>query len=103
MGWERRPNKQGVAYFYHSIRTGDRVKKVYYGRGEAGHEAAAALERRRKGRLEAKKLLQDARNGTDESDQLANELREWAEVLLNTWLILTGHRKRRGQWRTSRG
>jgi hypothetical protein len=104
MGWERRPNKLGVAYFYRSIRLGDRVKKVYYGRGEAGHEAAAALERRRKGRLEANKLLQEARNGTEESDQLANELREWAEVLLDTWLILTGHRKRRGQWRrTSRG
>ena len=51
-----------------------------------------------------KKILQEARNGTEESDQLANELREWAEVLLDTWLILTGHRKRRGQWRrTSRG
>ncbi len=104
MGWERRPNEQGVAYYYRSIRVGDRVKKVYFGRGQAGHEAAAELELRRKGRLEAKTLLEEARDGADEADRLAAELREWAEVLLNTWLILTGHRKRRGQWRrTSRG
>ena len=104
MGWERRPNKQGVAYYYRSVRLGDRVRKVYLGRGEAGHEAAAAQELKRKGRLEAKKLLQDAHNCTDEADRLAAELREWANVLLSTWLILTGHRKRRGQWRrTNRG
>jgi hypothetical protein len=104
MGWERRPNKQGAAYFYRSVRVGDRVRKLYYGRGQAGHEAAAAQELKRQGRLEAKKLLQDARKGVDEHDQLATELREWAEVLISTWLIMTGHRKRRGQWRrTSRG
>jgi hypothetical protein len=99
MGWERRPNKLGAAYFYRSIRLGDRVKKVYYGRGQAGHEAASALELKCKGRMEAKRLLQEARNCTDECDKLANELCEWAEVLLSTSLILTGHRKRRGQWR----
>ncbi|QDU21793.1 hypothetical protein [Urbifossiella limnaea] len=99
MGWERRQQGPKLGYFYTSVRVGDRVKKVYFGRGQAGHEAAAELELRRKGRLEAKTLLQDARDGADEADQLANELREWAEVLLGTWLIVTGHRKRRGQWR----
>lgn len=104
MGWERRPNKQGVAYFYRSIRVGGHVRKVYYGRGVAGHEAAAAQELKRKGRLEAKKLLQDARNCTNEADRLAAELGEWAAGLLSMWLSLTGHRKRRGEWRrTNRG
>jgi hypothetical protein len=103
MGWERRQRGATGGYYYRSIRVAGSVRKIYHGRGQAGHEAAAELEQRHKGRLEAKKLLQDARNGTDESDQLANELREWAEVLLSTWLILTGHRKRRGQWRTRRG
>jgi hypothetical protein len=99
MGWERRRRGAASGYFYRSVRLGDTVKKVYCGRGEAGHEAAAVLERRRQGRLEAKKLLREARDGTDESDRLAGELREWADALLAAWLILTGHRKRRGQWR----
>lgn len=99
MGWERRPGGPGTGYFYRSVRFGDRVRKVYYGRGEAGHAAAGELERRRNGRLEAKALLQAARNPTDESDRLATEQREWADGLLSIWLILTGHRKHRGQWR----
>jgi len=104
MGWERRQHGPGTGYFYRSVRVGDRVTKVYHGRGQAGHEAAAELELRRKCRLEARTLLQAGRNGADGADRLAAELREWAEGLLGTWLILTGHRKRRGQWRrTSRG
>lgn len=99
MGWEQQGQGAQKLYFYRSVRLGDTVRKVYYGGGEAGHEAAAAQELKRKGRLEAKALLQADRNGADEADQLAAELREWAEVLLGTWLILTGHRKRRGQWR----
>ena len=97
MAWERRRAGKG-AYFYRSIKIGDSVRKVYYGRGEAAHQAAAAMERRCQDRQEAKKLLQEARAGTHEADRLAKELREWSEVLLKTWLILTGHRKCRGQW-----
>ena len=39
------------------------------------------------------------RNGTEEADKLATELREWGKVLLSTRLILSGYRKHRGQWR----
>ena len=103
MGWERRQRGPGTGYFYRSVRVGDRVRKMYHGRGPAGHEAAAAVELRRQGRLEAKKLIQDARAGADESDRLAAELRGWADAVLAAWLVLTGHRRRRGQWRASRG
>jgi hypothetical protein len=101
MGWERR-QRGAKSYYYHGVRVGDRVKKVYYGRGQAAHDASAAQELKRQGRAEAKKLLADARNDTEEADQLANELREWAEALLTTWLILTGHRKRRSEWRRTK-
>ena len=40
----------------------------------------------------------------DEAERLAAGLREWADALLAGWMALTGHRKRRGQWRgTNRG
>ena len=99
MGWEQRTNGAKTGYFYRSVRDGDRVRKVYYGRGEAGHEAAAERERRIRGRQEAAKLLWDDRNGTEEADKLATELRDWGKVLLSTRLILSGYRKHRGQWR----
>ena len=103
MGWEQRQRGPAPGYYYRSIRVGGRVRKVYFGRGQAGHEAAAELEQRRQGRLEAKKLIQDERNCTEEPERLAAELREWAEVLLGAWLILTGHHRRRGQWRMKHG
>ena len=99
MGWEQRTHGAKTGYFYRSVRCGDHVRKVYYGRREAGHEAAAERERRIRGRQEAAKLLWDDRNGTEEADKLATELREWGKVLLSTRLILSGYRKHRGQWR----
>ena len=99
MGWERRKRGPGTGYFYRSIRSAGTVRKVYYGRGTAGHEAEIEIEQRRRGRLEAKKLIEADRSGTDEADRLAIELRQWAAVLSAAWLILTGHHKHHGLWR----
>jgi hypothetical protein len=101
MGWEKRQRGAGTGYYYRSVRVGASVRKDYYGRGQAGHEAAAELEVRKQGRREARQIIEGERNGTEEADRLAAELREWADTLLRTWLILTGHHKRRGQWRST--
>lgn len=74
-----------TGYFYKSVRVCGRVRKVYCGRGQAGHEAAAAVELSQHGRREAKRLLATERNPTDEADRLAADLRAWAGVLLSTW------------------
>ena len=103
MGWDRKKRGPGTGYFYRSVRVGDRVKKVYLGRGAAGHEAAAELDLRRRGRREAMALLRADREGVEEADQLAAELRAWAEALLAAWLVLSGHHQHRGQWRKSDG
>ncbi len=73
--------------------------KVYIGRGAAGHEAADEVELRRLGRANAQKVIRAERNPTDEADRLAVELREWADVLSAAFLILTGHHRRRSEWR----
>ena len=101
MGWDRKRRGASSGYFYRSVRVPGKPHpvKVYAGRGAAGHEAAAAVERRRRGRAEAEQLLRAERGLTDEADRLAAELREWAEVLSAAWLILTGHHCRRGEWR----
>ena len=99
MGWDRKKRGNGEGYYYRSVRTPAGVKKVYLGRGGAAHDAAAEVERRRRGREEAQALLRAERDCTDEADRLAAELRVWAEGLLAGWMVLTGHRKHRGQWR----
>ena len=105
MSWDRKRRGSACGYFYKCVRLPGRPHpvKIYVGRGQAGHDAAAEVEGRREGRREAKKLLQTDRDRTDEADRLAAELREWADVLLRTWLILSGFHKRRGQWRRKCG
>ena len=104
MGWERREAGPSTGYYYKSVRVPGKPHpvKVYYGRGAAGHEAAIEVERRRRGRIETEKLLEAERTPTDEADRLAAELREWAEVLSAALLVLTGHHRRRGEWRKNR-
>lgn len=101
MGWDRKKRGSATGYFYLSKRVPGKPHpmKVYMGRRAAGHDAAAEVERRRRGRAEAVKLLRDERNPVDEADRLAVELRQWAEVLSAAFLILTGHHRRRSEWR----
>ena len=101
MGWDRKKRGSATGYFYLSKRVPGKPHpmKVYMGRGAAGHEAAVEVERRRRGRAEAETLVRAERNPTDEADRLAVELREWAELLSAAFLILTGHHRRRSEWR----
>ena len=101
MGWDRKKQGPATGYFYLSRRVPGKPHpiKVYMGRGAAGHEAAIEVERRRRGRAEAEKLVRAERNPTDEADRLAVELRQWAEVLSAAFLILTGHHRRHSEWR----
>lgn len=103
MGWDRKKRGAKGGYFYMSVRTPDGVKKIYYGRRTAGNLAAAAVDQRRQARLAAKKLIQQEREATAEADRLAEGLRAWAEALSAVWLVLTGHRLRRGEWRRRHG
>jgi hypothetical protein len=103
VAWEVRKGGPGTGYYYRSVRDGDRVLKVYYGRGSAGHDAAAEQEMRRLGRVEAKRLLDAERRGSDEADRLAAELRAWGDVLFRVWMVLAGYHRHRGQWRAKRG
>ena len=102
MGWERRRRGPTGGYYYESVRVDGRVRKRYLGRGDAGHQAADALQRRRQARTEASTLLQAEHNGTHEADLLAHMLREWAATLLSVELIAAGYHKHRGEWRKKR-
>jgi phage/plasmid primase-like uncharacterized protein len=103
MAWDRKRRGPASGYFYLSVRTPDGVRKVYLGRGAAGHEAAADVERRKQQRRDARDALRAERDATAEADRLAAELREWAAVLAACRLVLTGHHRHRGQWRFRRG
>ncbi|WP_145239495.1 hypothetical protein [Urbifossiella limnaea] len=103
MGWDRKKRGSGTGYFYLSVRTPAGVRKLYFGRRTAGHLAAAVVEQRRQARQAAWKVIREERAATAEADRLAAELTAAAEALSAAWLVLTGHERRRGEWRKRRG
>src|SRR5438874_1826537 len=102
MGWEKRKRGRGRGYYYHSLRTPEGIRKVYYGRGTAGHEKAAEVERRKQARVAARKMIEAEAAATAEADRLTGELSDWAEVLVAAWMITSGHHRHKGQWRFRR-
>lgn len=103
MGWDRKKRGSGTGYFYLSVRTPAGVRKLYFGRRTAGQLAAAAVDQRRQDRLAARKVVLEERAATAEADRLAAALSASAEALSAAWLVLTGHERRRGEWRKRRG
>ena len=103
MGWDRKRRGAKRGYFYTSVRTPTGVKKVYHGRGAAGHEAADDIEQRRYNRSIAKKFIYDEQQAIVDAERFAEELFVWAKALSAAWLVLTGHYYRAGEWRCSHG
>lgn len=105
MGWERRKRGDQVrGYFYQSVRVPDRPHpiKKYLGRGTAGQEKAAEIERRRQQRELAKFAVQQEHEQHAEVDARTKELKEWIELLATAWLLLAGCHLHHGEWRQRR-
>jgi len=105
MSWDRKAKGASGGYYYSSKRVPDKPYpvKVYMGRGAAGHEAAAEVERRRQARLDAKEIILAEHEAFSEAEQLAAELYSWTDTLVTAWMVVTGHHRHRGEWRLSRG
>ena len=103
MGWDRKARGRKSGYFYHSVRTGDGVKKLYLGRGTAGQMGAAPIEQRRRERQAARDAARTEVALTAEADRLADELYDWADLLAAAWLTVAGYHYHRGTWRGRRG
>lgn len=102
MGWDHKARGRKSGYYYLSVRTPDGVKKVYVGRGEAAHIAAALIEQRRRERQAAREATRAEVARTADADRLADELYDWAKLLAAAWLTAAGCRYHRGTWRTGR-
>jgi hypothetical protein len=104
MGWDRKTQGADGGYFYKSVRVPDRPYpvKIYFGRGARGQEAAAEGEEKKRQRQRERDALLAERDFIAGAELLFDELREWADVLLTSWLLLTGHHRHHGIWRHRR-
>jgi hypothetical protein len=99
MSWNR---KGRHAYFYRSIRLGDRVVKEYLGRGEEAEEAAQRIEERRKTRQSQREARIDELARLAVAEQHLRDFHELVNVLVRATLLAAEYHEHRGQWRKRR-
>src|SRR5262245_62940460 len=100
MAWEARPG--GHSYYYRSRRCGDRVRRVYVGRGAVAELAAehdADVKARREVEAAAMRAAQ-ARLGPLE--EAMAELDRACALALEAVLTAAGYRRANSEWRRRR-
>ncbi len=97
MGFDRR------GYYYRSVRDGDRVRRVYLGRGPAAQLAALLVEERRsEGRAQSQAWQAKEAALAGPEDRL-RELDGLADRMMRATLLAAGyHQHDRGAWRRRR-
>jgi len=102
LSWDAKARGSKRGYFYKSIRRGDRIVKVYMGRGEEADEAARQIEQRRKDCQAQREAWQEELAQLAAADQHLRELQEAAYLLVAAVLTGAGYHQRRGEWRKQR-
>jgi hypothetical protein len=100
VAWEKRGTRK---YFYRSVRTGGRVRKLYYGAGLVGELAASVDALRRAERRAVEQALREERTRLDAAAALTRDLSRGCELLAAATLLTAGfHRPCRHDWRVWR-
>jgi hypothetical protein len=90
------------AYFYLSVREGDRVRKVYAGKGEHALELARQIEARRQEQRTGREAREREQARVGAAEQALQELRDVASLLVQAVFVGAGLHQHRGQWRRRR-
>src|SRR4051794_11955341 len=99
MSWDYRGAK---AYFYQNVREGNKVRKVYIGRGEKAEEMAHQVEQRQKERQAQRELCQREMAELAAAEEKLRELRAIADLLVRAVLLGANCYQHKGQWRRRR-
>ena len=100
MAWSAK--QRGSKYYYRSIREGDRVRKVYYGRGEKAQQASQTDEERRRQTIDNRTAFMNELCRAAEADEALGEFGDWVDLLVQAALVANGMHIHRGQWRWRR-
>jgi hypothetical protein len=105
VSWDRKKGGPATGYFYESRRVPGKPHpvKVYRGRGTVGQLAASLVDGRRQERRVAQRAVRAEAAAVAKADELTAELADWARLLTDAWLVLTGHHNHKGIWRMKRG
>ena len=96
MAWDKR------GYYYESKRIGKAVERVYLGKGQSAHKAAAQAAAARAKRAADRAELAEVEASLAFADQLDAEVGHGVELLMEATLLSQGLRCHRGEWRRRR-
>jgi len=100
MSWQ--PRTSG-SFYYRSVRTGGKVRCLYFGGGLTGECAAALDQLGRLERLEEQQRLRACLERERAADAALERLGEAARLLAHATLLAEGyHQHARGEWRKKR-
>lgn len=102
MSWDKRERGGKRGYFYRSIRRGNRVVRVYLGRGPEAEEAARQIEQRRRDQQAQREGMHAEITDLGAADQCLRDLQEAVHLIVSAMLTGAGYYKRRGEWRKQR-
>lgn len=101
MSWDRKKGGPERGYYYVSLRVPEKKHPVkrYVGRGEAAKRMADYIAHQKQERNALRKQRLAEQEATAEADALLAELTSWSRALHGAWLVISGHKKHKGEWR----
>jgi hypothetical protein len=97
MSWDLK--NRGRAYYYRSLRIGDRVVKEYIGTGPAAERLALAVETKQAVRMAARQRLEEERARLAPAHEAIEKFCKLVLLLARAMLLLGGYRDHHGEWR----
>ena len=80
-------------YFYRSVREGDRVRRIYVGKGAAAQQAARELEQRKAERQARQEKRRLKRQEITTLHELVHQACQHTQVLMEASLVAAGFRQ----------
>jgi C4-dicarboxylate-specific signal transduction histidine kinase len=97
MSWHS-DGRTAPAYYQH-VRQGDRVRRVYIGRGPEAHRLAREVEQRRQDMVASREAFQRELAEEAAAEQSLQELRDMTDLLVEAVLLTANCYHHHGQWR----
>jgi hypothetical protein len=101
MSWHS--NGRTAPAYYQHVRQGDRVRRVYIGRGEDAHRLAREVEQRCQARFANREAIQQELSQVAAAEQHLYDLRNLANLLVKAVLLTANCYQHHGQWRRRHG
>jgi hypothetical protein len=86
-------------YYYQSVRDGDRVYKLYRGKGEAAERLAREVEQRRQQHQAEREARRCEEAEVATAEQALRDLQEMAKLMMKAVLVASDCYQHKRQWR----